>query len=146
MSHHTPAFFAASYLVLLRNDLVLLQLRSHTGWMDNFWGLPAGHVEGTESMSGAIRREAKEEIHIELLDADTKLAHVMHRVSTDRVYFDFFFIATVWNGEIQNVEPDKHDKLAWFQLNSLPPNTIPYIKRAIDRIGSGIFFSEDVTE
>ncbi len=114
--------------------------------MDGYWGMPAGHVEGTESMSNAVRREAKEEASIELSDSDIKLAYVMHRVSSDRVYFDFFFTASTWNGTIQNAELYKHDELKWFPVNSLPPNIIPYLKRVLERIERGIFFSEDTTE
>lgn len=145
MANHSPTFYAASYAVLTKDGAVLLQYRAQTGWMDGYWGLPAGHIEETESVEEALRREVKEETSIELSDSDVKLAHVMHRVSTDRVYFDFFFTAHAWKGEPQNTEPLKHDELKWFPLRALPENTIPYIKRVLERIENSVFFSEDTT-
>ena len=146
MAHHEPTFYGASYLVLIKDKCVLLQHRAHTGFMDNFWGLPAGHIEGTEGVSEALKREVQEETNIELLESAIKLAHVMYRVTADRVYFEFIFTAHTWNGELKNAEPLKHDELAWFPLNAIPENTIPYIKRVLARIENGVFFSEDVTD
>jgi len=37
-------------------------------------------------------------------------------------------------GKIKNMEPDKWDDLAWLPINKLPPNTIPYIRQAINNI------------
>lgn len=145
MANHSPTFYGASYLILIKNGSVLLQHRTQTGFMDNFWSMPAGHIDGTESVSEALRREVKEEINVELSDSDVKLAHMMHRVSADRVYFDFFFTARTWKGELRNTEPLKHDELKWFPLRDLPENTVPYIKRVLERIENGIFFSEDTT-
>ncbi len=145
MADHAPTFHAASYAVLTKDGAVLLQHRAQTGWMDGHWGLPAGHIEETEGVGEALRREVKEETNIELSDSDIKLVHVMHRVSVDRVYFDFFFTAQTWKGELRNTEPLKHDELTWFPLHAPPETIIPYIKRALERIENGVFFSEDTT-
>ena len=112
--------------------------------MDGMYGVPAGHVEGKETIIGALIREAKEEIGITLYEKDLKVAHIMHRISTDdRVYFDIILTAHAWSGEIQNLEPDKHDEVRWFPLNQLPENLIPYFKRSLERMEKGIFFSEE---
>ena len=39
-------------------------------------------------------------------------------------------------------DPDKSDDLAWFEFNSLPENTIPYIKQVIDSCLNNITYSE----
>ena len=139
-----PTFYAASYLILQRGDEILMLHRKNTGWMDSYWGLPAGHIEGAEGVAAAVLREAKEEAGIELTEEDLTLKHVMHR-STDRVYFDFFFTAAGEGVAVKNTEPDKHDELKWFKVSELPGNTIPYLKRVISRIQKGELFSEDVT-
>lgn len=141
-----PTFYAASYLILKKGGDILLLHRENTGWMDGFWGLPAGHIEGTEGVAEAAIREAKEEVGTELSKADITLRHVMHRPSTSgRVYFDFFFTAEIGGKTVSNGEPHKHDEIQWFPIDAMPENTIPYLKRVPERIEKGIFFSEDVT-
>lgn len=55
---------------------------------------------------------------------------------------DAFFVATDWTGEIKNMEPEKCDDLSWFDMNNLPPNTIPYIKTVIENILNKKHYSE----
>lgn len=141
---NVPNFYSAVNLFLIKDGSILLQRRAKTGWMDGMYGVPAGHVEGKETIIGALIREAKEEIGITLYEKDLKVAHIMHRISTDdRVYFDIILTAHAWSGEIQNLEPDKHDEVRWFPLNQLPENLIPYFKRSLERMEKGIFFSEE---
>ena len=55
----------ASYLFLLRDDEVLLQLRQNTGFMDGHWAAAAaGHVERGETAYDAVRREAAESFYL----------------------------------------------------------------------------------
>ncbi len=145
MQDRLPTFYAAAYLILKKADTILLIHRKHTGWMDDHWGLPQGHIEGTESVKQAALREAKEEVGIDLAESEVELCHVMHRPSSDRVYFDFFFTADAGDRKVHNTEPDKHDELKWFKITELPDNTIPYIKRVPEYIKTGQVFSEDRT-
>ena len=46
----------------------------------------------------------------------------------------FFLHASEWSGEVVNAEPHKCDDLSWFEIDNLPGNTIPYIRRAIDNL------------
>jgi len=100
-------------------------------------------IDGNESVFDALKREVKEEIGITILEKDAYLSHVIHRVSEDRVYFDFFFTCEKWSGEIKILEPEKHDEVSWFALDDLPQNIIPYLERTLERIEKKIFFSED---
>ena len=140
---HKPAFYGAAYLILVKRGKVLLQKRSKQVFKAGFYGLPAGHIEGEETVFSALKREVREEIGITVTEKTTELVHVMHRISADRIYFDFFFTTNTWKGEIQNCEPDKHDEIEWFPLNNLPKKIIPYLKRTLTRIDKEIFFSED---
>ncbi len=85
----------ASYLILLQENKVLLGRRCHTGFEDGKYILPSGHVELDENFTGAIIREAKEEIGIDLKFEDLEFVHVLNRKSSlngeNRV--DVFFIA-----------------------------------------------------
>lgn len=99
----------------------------------------ARHVDSDEDLKTEMIREAKEEAGIEITPNNINFASVMHRKSDDE-RIDFFFIADSWEGEITNMEPQKCDDLSWFDINNLPSNTIPYIKRAIGNYISDVQF------
>jgi len=135
----------ASYLVLIKENKILLQRRFNTGYEDGKYSFVAGHVESGENFTQALIREIKEEAGIVLKKEDIKVVHVMSRdsgTSKNNERLDVFFVAKKWTGEIKNKEPDKCDDLSWFDLDDLPENIIPYIKEAIKNIKNNIFFSE----
>jgi 8-oxo-dGTP pyrophosphatase MutT (NUDIX family) len=57
---------AAVYLILVRDNSILLSRRMHTGWQDGNYSLPSGHLDEGESVVSAMIREAEEEIRIKL--------------------------------------------------------------------------------
>lgn len=71
----------ASYLILMKDNKILLQRRFNTDYKDGEYGIPSGHVEKNESFTKALIREMKEEIGIILKPKDLKVVHVMHRKS-----------------------------------------------------------------
>lgn len=136
----------AVYLILLRDEEILLQRRYQTGWRDGNYSLVSGHLEGGETVTEALIREVKEEAGIELVAKDLKVTHVLHRRSgsneTPVEYIDFFLTARAWSGEPKIMEPHKCDDLSWFPLAQLPPNLLPYVRNAIAYSRDGVPFSE----
>jgi len=135
--------FAAVYLLLINNNQVLLSKRFNTGFMDGFYSLPAGHLDEGETLTAALIRESQEEIGITPINP--KLIQVVHRLpktSEDRNYLDFFFLSTSWNGEINNLEPEKCDSVEWFDINSLPTKIIPDMIQVISNPGSKLTLTE----
>jgi len=130
------------YLVLVRENKILLSRRFNTGFHDGDYSFPAGHLDWNETLIQAMVREAKEEIGIELKPEDLKLAHVMHRKEPNEEIVNFFFTADKWVGKPKIMEPHKCDDLSWFEIDDLPTNVIPYIKQAIDCVRNKIFYSE----
>jgi ADP-ribose pyrophosphatase YjhB (NUDIX family) len=63
----------------------------------------------------------------------------MHRLSNDE-RVDFFLAASSWQGELRNCEPDKCDDLAWFEIDDLPENVVPYVRRAIENHRRSVWF------
>lgn len=131
----------ASHLFLIRNGGVLLLRRYNTGYEDGNYSVPAGHIDGSETATEAMAREAREEAGITINLVDLKVVHVMHR-KADEMRVDIFFTAQNWMGEPVIQEPDKCDELKWFPLNNLPVNVIPYIKAALENYQAGILYSE----
>jgi len=138
-THNIPA----SYLILLREDEVLLLQRKNTGFRDGMYSFIAGHVEEGESFTDAVIREAEEEAGVRIRPEDLSAAHIMHRRSDDSVRVDVFFTAREWTGSVENREPHKCGDLSWFPLDALPDNTIPYIREALDHIARSSHYSEN---
>lgn len=132
---------ASVYLLFARDGKILLSRRFNTGYEDGKYGLVAGHVEDNESITSAAIREAKEEAGVDIKPEDLKVVTTMHRRQND-IRTDFFFEVKKWEGDIQNMEPDRCDDLSWFSLDDLPSNTIPYIKQAIECYKNRVIYSE----
>lgn len=132
----------ASYIVLMRDNKVMLQRRCNTGFEDGNYGLISGHVDKGETFTKALIREVSEEAGITLRPDDLHVVHVMHRKSCNSERVDVFFVARSWQGEPKNMEPHKCDDMSWFDMENLPDNTIAYIKFALDQIKNKIFYSE----
>ena len=131
MGDKRDQFLVTVHLILMRANQILLLRRFNTGYEGGKYSLIAGHVEHSEWVLDAMIREAREEAGIEIAGADLSITGVLQRKTTDE-RIDFFLAARTWSGEITNQEPDKCDDLAWFGLDRLPTNVIPYIRRAIE--------------
>lgn len=131
----------SGYLILQKEDTVLLGLRQNTGYCDGMWALPAGHVEDGEPATEALAREAYEEIGIQLDPKKLQCVHVIHRQS-NRLNVDLFFTCSEWTGEVTNEEPAKCQKLQFFPLSALPENCIGYNRMVLDRLKEGTLYSE----
>ena len=132
---------SACHLLLIKENQILLMRRFNTGYRDGFYSVLAGHLDGNESVKTAMAREAKEEGDIDIDENNLKFVGVMHRKSDDE-RIDFFFFTDKWNGKIKNKEPHKCDDLKWFDLEKLPDNIVPYVKRGIENYKNKIILSQ----
>jgi 8-oxo-dGTP diphosphatase len=124
----------AVHVLLLHEGRVLLARRANTGYEDGRWSVPAGHVDGGETIREAAVREAAEELGVDLDLADVQFAHVMHRRKPDAEQeerIDFFLRCERWDGEVRRAEPDKCSELRWCDPNDLPDDTIAYVRAGI---------------
>ena len=95
----------ASYLVLIKNNKILLQRRFNTGYEDGKYSFVAGHVDKGEAFTKAIIREVKEEAGITLQVEDLSVVHVMSRGSStvkDNERIDVFISSTAPLSKIIN--------------------------------------------
>jgi mutator protein MutT len=129
------------HLFFIREDRILLLRRFNTGYEDGNYSVPAGHLDGGETVRMAAQREAQEEIGVHIETDDIAFANVMHRKSNDE-RIDFFVFVKNWQGEPFNAEPDKCDELRWSDTEALPENVIPYVKQAIQNFRDGVVFEE----
>jgi 8-oxo-dGTP diphosphatase len=133
----------AAYVFLLRDrgtgTEVLLQLRQHTGYMDDHWAAAAaGHVEQGETAYDAAHREALEELGVS--DLDLAFVTSMQRNGSEQPIdqrIDFFFTARSWSGEPRIVEPEKAADLRWCPLDALPDPVVPHELSVLDALRTG---------
>jgi mutator protein MutT len=129
------------HLFFFRENQVLLIRRFNTGFADGQYSLPAGHLDGGETVIAAAQREAQEEIGVQLEPENIHYSSVMHRLEGDE-RVDFFVNVSTWIGDPINAEPQKCDEIRWVNVDDLPENTIPYIRRALSNHQTGIKFDE----
>lgn len=129
------------HLLFFREDQVLLLRRFNTGYADGQYSVPAGHLDGGETVMAAAAREAEEEVGVKIGPSDLTFSTVMHRMEEDE-RVDFFVHVHEWQGEPFNAEPEKCDDLCWVELKQLPLNMVPYVRRALQNHLAAIPFDE----
>lgn len=133
---------AAFVLLVDAQDRVLLAYRRGTGYMDEHWSFgSAGHVESGETVLQTAVREAREELGVQIAEADLVPMTVRHRSSgngrpiDERV--DFFFTVRSWQGDPSIQEPDKAADLQWVSLDELPEPVVPHELRVLQQWKQG---------
>jgi 8-oxo-dGTP diphosphatase len=129
------------HLLFFRGEQVLLLRRFNTGYADGQYSVPAGHLDGGETVIAAAAREGLEETGVHIRAEDIAFSSVVHRKGDDE-RVDFFVHVRSWQGEPSNTEPDKCDELRWVNLEELPDTVIPYVRKAIQNHRDGIQFHE----
>lgn len=134
----------AAYIILKKDNKVLLGRRKNSSYYDGWYGLPSGHIEAGELPIVAAIRETKEEIGILLNPKDIRLVHTMYRTAHDETgdRSDYFFTAEKWEGEPKIMEPHMCDDLNWFPIDKLPENIIHYLKDVLRCVEMSINYSE----
>lgn len=149
MNHTRFTLIPAVYLIVRRDDDILLLRRANTGYQDGKYSVVAGHLDGDELATEGIIREAKEEAGIEVASENLKLVHVAHRLGRGQIgqeRLDLFFETREWNGVISNAEPEKCDDLSWHPINDLPVDMLPLVRLVINHITAGVLYSEYTEE
>lgn len=120
----------AVFMVIMKNDMVLMLKRSTTGWMDDMRSIPAGSLDEGEELSEAAKRECKEEVWLDT--TDISLFHICHCNVHGKQWINVFYKANAWDGEPRLCEPHKHSQLGRFKHHELPEASIAYVKQAIE--------------
>jgi 8-oxo-dGTP diphosphatase len=132
----------AVFIVLLREGMVFMIRRKATEWMDGMFSIAAGGLEAGETIRDAARREAGEELGINIDPQNLVHSHTLHSQTSTGDWVGHFFTALTWDGEPHAAEPEKHDCCGWHRLDDLPSSTIPYIRQALRNITQGNSYSE----
>ena len=114
--------------------------RAGTSFREGQLSLPAGHLEGGEDAVAGLLRELHEEVGVQAVPEDCRLALVVHSAPEhegDREYLHLFFVVDQWSGEPVIGEPDKCSELVWVTPAALPADVVDYVADALQAIERG---------
>ena len=102
---------------LIRDGKILLVRRSpQRRFYPDVWDLFGGHIEGDETAEDALRREALEELQVEI-ESFRVLGTIYDPVESAEITV---FAVSEWTGEPVNAAPDEHSEISWFEAERLP--------------------------
>ncbi len=106
---------------LISDGKVLLAKRSQLRWFHpDVWDLFGGPVEGEESAEDALRREAFEELQVEI-ESFRLLDTVHDPVEPADI---MVFAISAWKGEPINAAPEEHSRIGWVPVGELPNSAV----------------------
>ena len=148
MNVHFMSLSAVFPIIIKTEDTgtqILLHRRENTGFQDSKWDIAgSGHVDKNETAMSATIRECEEELGISVNTGDLEFAHLSHRLSRDRTYYDIYFIIKAYSGTPTIMEPGKCSGLEWFPLNNLPADMIDCRKQDVQNYLNNKPYSEKV--
>lgn len=92
------------------------------------WDLPVGKNDPGETVLDTAVRELEEETGLVVRPQSLRLAEVVHSawgVEAPNGYVGVIYVTSEWSGELVNAEPEKHDRLEWFDVGALPEPFVP---------------------
>jgi 8-oxo-dGTP diphosphatase len=129
-----PLMLVAAAALVQSDRRLLIQQRPAGKPMAGLWELPGGKVEDGEDPEGALIRELREELGIEIRTSDTEaFAFVSHAYETFHLLMPVFMIRR-WDGEI---EAREGQNFAWVSAEEIrrypaPEADLPLYERFIE--------------
>ena len=124
-------------VVFLRNGRVFLakRLGSHG---EATWGSAGGNLELGESLEECARREAREELGVEV--GELRFLCVSNIIAYGRHYVDVEFLGEIGDQEPLLVEPGAFSESGWFELDDWPQPLFEAMRYALDSLRSGQYY------
>lgn len=118
-------------VVIIQDGMTLLTKRrgSHA---EGCYGSLGGHVEFGESPIEAVKREAKEELGIEI--GNVQFVSCTNMRKYGKHYIDISFSAEILSGEPTIMETDKIESIGWFPLDDLPSPLFEPVRVALEAV------------
>jgi len=131
IEHMTDHIKVGAGVVIIQDGKTLLAKRmgSHA---EGYYGSLGGHVEFGETPVEAVKREALEELGIEI--GNVKFATCTNMMKYGKHYVDISFTAEILNGEPTICEPDKIAHVGWYDLDNLPEPLFEPVRIVLDAI------------
>lgn len=121
-------------VVIIKDGMTLLAKRKGAHAAGS-WGSLGGHVEYGESPIEACRREAREELGIEI--GEIKFATCTNMIKDGKHYVDVSFTAEIISGEPAIQEPDRIEEIGWYPLDDLPEPLFEPVRIVLEALKTG---------
>ena len=121
-------------VVLVRRGRVFLALRQGSHGAAT-WASAGGHLEWGESLEDCARREAREELGVEV--GELQFLCVANIIAYGRHYVDVEFLGEIGDQEPRLAEPQAFSRCGWFPLDDLPQPLFAAVRYALDSLRSG---------
>ena len=130
----SPLVLVAAVALVRSDGRLLLAQRPKGKAMAGLWEFPGGKVEAGESPQDALARELKEELGVDVAEADMQaFSFASHAYETFHLLMPVFLVRR-WEGEIKALEGQQ---LAWVSAAEIrsypaPEADLPLFERFID--------------
>ena len=128
-------------VVFLREGKVFLARRRGSHGEDT-WASAGGHLEWGETLEECARREAFEELGVEV--GDLQFLCFSNIIAYDRHYVNVEFLGDIGDQEPALVEPDSFAECGWFPLDDLPQPLYVAISHGLDSLRTGRRYHPEV--
>ena len=142
MEENKFVFPVAVFYVLIEDNKILLQKRTGTNYMSGYYSTPSGKVEHGESCLNALVREVKEEINIDINKEDLILKYTLNYCFNNKDYIFLFYTTEKYRGVPKIMEPHKCTELEFYDLDNLPTNLVPELKKYLKDVVEGKNYGE----
>ncbi|ATW04272.1 (deoxy)nucleoside triphosphate pyrophosphohydrolase [Sphingorhabdus sp. YGSMI21] len=133
----TLLFVVAAALVD-RNGRILVQKRPEGKPMAGLWEFPGGKVERGETPETALVRELKEELGIDVDEADLEPVAFASEALGDRHLILLLYKSRTWAGDVRNAESQD---VQWLEIDvirelPMPPADGPLVQKLSESLGN----------
>lgn len=133
----TPDTHLVSYFVITSPEMDQILLVDHK--KAELWLPPGGHVDPREDPKDAVRREAKEElgIEVEFLFNEPLLLTVTKTVGNVAKHTDvsLWYLLKGDPSQVLDYDPNEFHQIRWFRIDEMPlEKSDPHMKRFIEKM------------
>ena len=111
-----PKVGVGVYIKNKKGEILLLKRKGAHG--SGTWYPPGGHLEFGESFEKCARREAKEELDVNI--KNIKIAGVTNDIFGEKHYITIAVKADLKSGNPKIMEPRKSTEFGWFKIEKFP--------------------------
>ena len=117
---------------LIRDGQVLLvHRRPDKHACPDVWDLPGGVIQAGESELGALTRELREELGVQISTGSASHLCRLTAGPAEEPALLSAWLVRDWHGTPANVAPEEHDDIGWFGLEDLPPPAHVLVRTAL---------------
>ena len=135
MSNDRPKVGAG--FIVVHNGKILLAKRKNAHGAGTY-GSCGGHMEAGESVYDTMKREAMEELGIEV--GNFRFVSCTNLIKYGKHYLDLSFEADILSGEPRIIDTEKIESVGWYPLHQLPEPLFEPVRIALAHRDNPGFF------